>query len=215
MPTITRLVAQQRNKERVNVYLDGTFAFGLALEEALRLRIGQSLSEHEVEALRDEDGYHKAYQRALDYLSRRPRSQQEMVRYLRDKEVSESQRARIVARLERAGLLDDAAFARYWIENRDAFRPKGPQALRFELRQKGLEDKTINEALAESELDPVEGAMRVARSYLPRLRQIEERQQFHNKLASHLARRGFGWEVIRPIAEQLWAEHQADFPPSE
>lgn len=215
MPTVTRLVAQKRDKERVNVYLDGTFAFGLTLEEAYRLRIGQELSDAEVEALRDEDGYHKAYARALEYLSRRPRSQKEMDRYLRDKDVKEEHRARVLERLERVGLLNDAAFARYWIENRDAFRPKGPQALRFELRQKGLDDSTINDALAESEADPMEGAMRVAQSYLPRLRQIEERQQFHKKLAAHLARRGFGWGVITPIVEQLWREHQADLPPSE
>jgi regulatory protein len=120
---VTRLVIQQNNKERVNVYLDGDFAFGLTLDEAIRLKVGQLLSEEEVTALQAEDLYHKAYQRALDYLARRPRSQKEIERYLSKKEVSESNIERVCERLTELGFLDDLAFASYWIENREAFRP--------------------------------------------------------------------------------------------
>ena len=63
MQKVTRLVVQKRNKGRVNVYLDGEFAFGLALVEANRLKIGQDLSEDEVAALHEEDAYHKALHR--------------------------------------------------------------------------------------------------------------------------------------------------------
>lgn len=212
MPTVTRLVAQKRDKERVNLYLDGSFAFGLALEEAIHLRIGQELSEAEVEGLRDEDGYHRAYSRSLDYLSRRPRSESELDRYLREREVSEAHRARVIERLRRNGFLDDAAFAQYWIENRETFRPKGAMALRAELRQKGLDETIINQSLAESELDEEEGAYRVARRYVPRLAEITERHLFQQKLAAPLSRRGFSWEVIRSVADRLWDELQSGLP---
>lgn len=206
MRTVTRLVLQKKNKERVNVYLDDEFAFGLALEEAIRLKKGQQLTDEQVEALRHEDEYHRAYMRSLDYLSRRPRSQREIERYLQRKEVSALHIERVVERLTRARLLDDLAFAHYWIENRDAFRPRGPRAIHHELRQKGVDETIIESALATSETDELEGAYRVARKKLPRLRDIQDPWQFQQKLAGYLARRGFGWDVIQQVSERLWQE---------
>jgi regulatory protein len=209
---ITRLAYQTRNKERVNVYLDGEFAFGLALAEAIRLKVGQELSEGDVEALQRTDSYHRAYQRALDYLSRRPRSCQEIRRYLSGKELPEEEIQRVIDRLLDLGFLDDLAFARYWIENRDTFRPRGAMAIRYELRQKGVDGTIIDEALQSEELNEVESAYRVARKRLPRLRDIQERREFQEKLAAYLSRRGFRWETIREVSEQLWKTREDDQP---
>ena len=52
-----------------------------------------------------------------------------------------------IARLAESGLVDDAAFAQYWVENREEFRPRAGRALRFELRRKGLADSDINAAI--------------------------------------------------------------------
>ena len=76
--TITALIAQKRNKDRVNVYLDGEFAFGLAAIEAIRLRQGQVLSDEEIEHLKALDEIERAHERALNLLSYRPRSAQEI-----------------------------------------------------------------------------------------------------------------------------------------
>lgn len=210
MSQITRLTIQQRDKERVNVYLDGEFAFGLVLEAAIRLKVGQQLTEEDIAALRDEDAYHKAHQRTLDFISRRPRSSQEVMRYLTKHEVAAPHIERLVARLTEVGLLNDLAFARYWIENRDTFRPKGAQAIRYELRQKGVNATIIDEALADSEQDETESAYRVAVKLLPRLRAIPDRYLFQRKLAAHLGRRGFGWDAIREVSERLWAARDED-----
>ena len=204
MKKVTRLVIQQRNKERVNVYLDDEFAFGLALMEAVQLKVGQTLTDEQIADLKDEDQYHKAYSRSLDYLSRRPRSRQEIERYLKGKEVPEPTIERVLARLTKAQFLDDLAFAHYWIENRDAFRPRGVRALRYELRQKGLDETIINEALNSSELDEIDSAYRVGAKQLYRLQSIEDRREFQQRLATYLARRGFNWETIREVSEQLW-----------
>jgi regulatory protein len=201
---VTRLVIQQRNKERVNVYLDDEFAFGLALVEAVHLKVGQTLTDEQIADLKDEDQYHKAYSRSLDFLSRRPRSRQEIERYLKGKEVPEPTIERVVARLTKAQFLDDLAFAHYWIENRDSFRPRGVRALRYELRQKGLDETIINEALNSSELDEIDSAYRVGAKQLYRLQSIEDRREFQQRLATYLARRGFNWETIREVSEQLW-----------
>ncbi|MGB0387462.1 MAG: regulatory protein RecX [Ardenticatenaceae bacterium] len=204
MKKITRLVYQKRDKGRVNVYLDDEFAFGLALVEAVHLKVGQMLSEDEIAVLQDKDAYQRAYQRSLDYLTRRPRSCGEIEQYLLKKNVSSANIERIVERLTELNLLDDLAFANYWIENRENFRPRGKYALRHELRQKGVSETIIEQALAQVEMDEVESAYRVALKKWPRLRAVESQWQLQQKLAGYLGRRGFDWNVIREVSARLW-----------
>ena len=134
MSTITRLQIQKNNKERVNVFLDDEYAFGVALDIAVELRKGQELDAADIARLRDADTLTQAYQRAVRYLGSRPRSQAEIERYLRGKEYDDGVIAATVERLLVQGYLDDAAFAQYWRENRDRFRPRSAAALRAELR---------------------------------------------------------------------------------
>lgn len=209
---------QQRNKERVNVYLDGDFAFGLVLIEAARLRVGQELTPAEVERLKQADQYHRAHEQALNYLSYRPRSIAEVRRYLRQKAVADEHIEQIVERLTAVGLLDDEAFARFWMEDREAHRPRSTSALRYELQQKGVDGQTIQRALEELDLDETESAYRAAAQKRSRFQSITDRAAFFRTIGGFLARRGFGWDVARAVAERLWHECQtarADGTPRE
>ena len=206
--TITALVVQKRNKERVNVYLDGEFAFGLAMIEALKLHKGQKLSDEEITQLQALDEIEKAHERALNYLSYRPRSVDE-VRQNLSKKYPESAVEIVIERLERTGLLNDQAFARFWVENRDQFKPRSERALRYELRQKGVSDADIDLAL--ETLDESDAARRAAEEQVRRYRQADE-GTFRKRLSSFLARRGFSYGIIRDVVDQLWDErsHQTD-----
>lgn len=204
MKKITRLVVQKKDKQRVNVYLDDEFAFGLALVEAIDLKVGQLLDQKEIAILQDKDAYQKALSRALDYLTRRPRSHQEIKKYLLKKEVSPTHIQAVLTRLTDLNLLDDLVFAHYWIENREAFRPRGEYALRYELRQKGVSETIIDTALSEVEIDEVESAYRVAQKKQRRWYGIENQWKLQQKVGSYLSRRGFGWDVIREVSQRLW-----------
>lgn len=204
--TITALVAQKRNKERVNVYIDGSFAFGLAMIEALKLHKGQQLSDADIERLQVLDQVELAHTQALNFLSYRPRSIAETRRNLKDKDYPDEAIDEVIARLERAGLLDDLAFARYWIDNRDVFKPRGVLALRHELRQKGVDDRAIDEAL--SDYDETDAAYRAAQAKAGRYAR-EDEQVFRKRLASFLSRRGFPYPIVRDAVDRLWKE-QAD-----
>ena len=204
MKKITRLVIQKKDKERVNVYLDDEFAFGLALVEAMHLKVGQLLNETEIALLQEKDAYQKALARSLDYLTRRPRSIQEIKQYLTKKEVSPAHIEAVLARLTELDFLDDLAFAQYWIENREAFRPRGHYALRYELRQKGVSETIIEQALSLVEIDEVESAYRVAQKNKRRWRGVESQWQLQQKVSGYLGRRGFGWDVIREVSQRLW-----------
>jgi regulatory protein len=126
-----------------------------------------------------------------------------VVTYLRRRNVSDSQVESIAERLERAGLLDDEAFARFWVENRERFRPRGPLALRYELRNKGLSDTVIESALAP--VDAEASAYRAAEKKMHRLAHLD-RPTFDRKMVEYLARRGFAYDVAREVTERCWAE---------
>jgi len=203
--TITALVAQKRNKERVNIYLDGEFAFGLAMIEALKLHKGQKLSDEDIARLQALDEIEKAHERALNYLSYRPRSVDEVRRNLSEK-YPEPAIEMVLERLERAGLLDDQAFARFWVENRDQFKPRSERALRYELRQKGIDDADIDLAL--EALDEADAARRAADDQVRRYRHADE-ETFRKRMSDFLARRGFSYGIIRDVVDQLWDERSS------
>lgn len=202
---ITALVAQKRNKERVNVYLDGEFAFGLATIEALKLHKGQELSDADIERLKALDEVEVAHERALHFLSYRPRSTEEVRRNLRNskRNFGETAIENTIGRLERAGLLDDEAFARYWVENRERFSPRSARALRHELRQKGVPDRAIEAAI--DEVDEAGAAYQAAQDRLSRYAGADE-ETFRKRLGGYLSRRGFSYGVVREALDRLWEE---------
>jgi regulatory protein len=205
--TITALKAQKRNPERVNVYLDGSYAFGLAAIEAARLQRGQVLSDEDIKRLKERDSFEKARNRVLRFLSYRPRSEAEVRRYLQGKGVSPVIAEEVIERLTRAKLLDDLAFARYWVENREKFKPRGLRMLRHELRQKGVNAKIIAQALAD--LNEEESAYRAATQRGRRLAHLDQ-ASFRQKLSSYLLRRGFPYGVVNPTVECIWQELGAE-----
>lgn len=200
---VTALKAQARDKGRVNVYLDGQFAIGLAAIVAARLKVGQTLSDEDLRRLEAADAGEQAYERALRLLSYRARSEAEVRRGLRRHKTPDEVVEQVVERLKRAGLLDDAAFARLWIEDRATFRPRGRRALRSELRAKGLSPAAIDAAL--SEVDDAQAAYAAARKRAARLTDLAE-ADFRRRLGDFLARRGFDYDIIGEVVEKTWRE---------
>jgi regulatory protein len=206
---VTALKVQSRNPKRVNVYLDGQFAFGLAKIEAIRLRVGQELDEAAVARLHQADDEEEAYERALKLLSIRPRSEDEIRRKLREHKVADETIEAVLAHLRRAGLIDDAAFANYWVENRTTFRPRSQRMLKAELKRKGVDDVAL--ALALTGTNDAEAAYAVAAKRVRSARLAAGTYlEFRRKLGDYLARRGFDYETIGPIVERLWKENHPD-----
>ena len=205
--TISALKVQKKNRDRVSIFLDGRFAFGVPAIVAAPLKVGQLLSDSEIEALQERGTVEGAYNQVLNFLSYRPRSRSEVVTYLQGRDVSEQQAESIIARLERVGLLDDDEFARFWVENRENHRPKGLRALRYELRGKGLSNDVIERALAS--VDVSDSAYRAAGKKARQLRHVDG-STFRRKMVAYLARRGFDYEVAREAVERHWSELELD-----
>jgi regulatory protein len=203
---ITAIEPQQKNPQRVNVYLDGEFAFGLAVVVAAWLRVGQELGEEKIASLKTQDEGEVTYQKALHFLSFRPRSLAEVRQNLSKRGISESLIEETLNRLQSNRQIDDEAFARAWVENRNTFRPRGKPALRMELRRKGLSDEIVQSVLS-TQVDEAALAITTARKYARRLVGLEW-PEFRQKLSGFLARRGFSYTTLAPVVSEVWKETQ-------
>jgi len=191
--TITAISVQKRNPQRVNVYLDGEYAFGLARIVAAWLRVGDVLSDEKIADLQAQNSYEVAFQNALHFISYRERSEDEVRRKLADKGFSEPVVDHTIERLREHKILDDARFAQTWVENRAAFRPRGHRVL-------ALSEATDEDTLA------YQAAERMAKRFASL-----DRDEFRKKMYAFLARRGFNYETIAQTVNRLWKElHQLD-----
>jgi regulatory protein len=191
---------ERRGGRRSNIYVDGRYAFSLSTELAITLRVGESMSEAR--------SVWRAYDAALHFLGSRPRSEREIRDRLARHEYDPYVVDRVIARLRQIKLVDDAAFATYWVEQRATHRPRGARLLKQELRQKGVSQDVVSEALLE---DDENGAYRAAARKAVSLRALDERT-FKQRLGAFLQRRGYGYETVRSVVNRLWADRAVSEP---
>jgi len=212
---ITALEQQAHSPERVNLYLDGIFALGISAELMLKLdlHLDQEISDADLEQLKSEEARQQAVERAINYLSFRPRSQAEVRRYLRKKETPPEIIEAVLERLGRLDYVNDRAFASFWVENREQFNPRGSQALRNELRLKGVEREIIDEAVNEEHDEDL--ALHAGRKKARSLLRAPEMDYatFRQRLGGFLARRGFSYEVTARVVRTLWLEGKEEGNP--
>lgn len=208
--TVTQLRFQKKNTDRVNVYLDDAYAFALPALEAAKLRKGQFLSDAEVAALRTVDAEAKARDKAVRFLAVRPRSEWEVRQNLKryrprnGEPLNDTQIEQVIDWLKARDYLNDRDFARYWVEQRNRFKPMSPRALHYELRRKGVSAQ-IAESVVGANSVAEEAALDAARQRAYRWYSLSE-EEFQQKMASFLQRRGFGWDVVRDVIQQVWQE---------
>jgi regulatory protein len=205
---ITALEPQMNNPDRINLFVDGRFLMGVNAVVVLQmgLRLEQELSPEQLEQLQSEEIEQRAVDRALNYISYRPRSREEVRRYLRRKETPPEIIETALARLDRLDFVNDRTFAGFWIESREHFSPRGARALKNELRMKGVERDVVDE-LVNDEQDE-ERALRAGRKKAITLVNASniDYATFRNRLGSFLQRRGFSYQVVTKTVRELWKE---------
>jgi len=209
MKTITALRREKAGRGgKVRVYLDGKPAFWLEKEVAEKhhLRTGQELNDDEIEALTRANSFQRCLTAALRYLEYRPHSEEEMRQKLARRGFESDYINSAISKLKEQGLIDDAAFARFWQENRQSFRPRSQRMTRLELRRKGIDSTIINRVIGE--IDDSESAYRVA-STRARLLKSVDYDTFRRRLGEYLRRRGFDYEVIGHTIAKIWTERDS------
>jgi regulatory protein len=207
-PTITAIVRQKR-RPRADLYLDGTCALTIGLELIAErgLGVGDPLPEALRRELEMEDQRRGATAAALRSLAVQPRSEQDLRDRLTRRAFPRHAINAAVERMQELGYLNDVAFARFWVEARQAATPRSRRALAFELGRKGVNRELAAETTAG--LSDEDAAFEAAQRRLRTLRGLD-RATFTRRLGSFLASRGFSYGVARKTVDRCWEDIAAD-----
>lgn len=147
-----------------------------------------------------DDHFEKYYLKAVYFLKFRLRSVKEIHDHLKKKNAPEEIIKRVIATLEEQKFLNDREFANWWIESRARFRSKGKRIVELELRQKGISQEIIEEAMASEKAEDVpdeaEQLSRLIEQRFPKYKHLEK-MEIYQKLGAFLARRGYTWDQIK------------------
>jgi regulatory protein len=199
MPVVTAIRQQRRRPDRYSVYLDGKYelSLGEAQLAELSLRVDEQVDAARLSQLQRNSAFSKAIMRAHNLILHRPRSRVELTRYLMGKDDDEELAARVLEEFEREGLIDDARFARQWVEDRRSLG-YSTMRLRQELRQKGIATELADSVLTELAGDEVS----VVGDLIDR-RRLRARYPDDQKLIQHLQGKGFSHATIKAALERL------------
>ena len=205
---ITDISLQVKDKNRVNISVDGKYRFSLDVFQVgeLGLKLGKEYSDDELVALEIESQFGKLYARALEYSMVRPRSTKELRDYLWRKTLTRKMRnkggeliekpgvskevtERVLARLIEKGYVDDEKFARFWFEHRFMQKGTSLRRLRLELAQKGIEKHITEQLISENIRSDEEELQKII---LKKRGRYPDRQKF----IQYLVRQGFSYDMV-------------------
>lgn len=205
---ITDIRQAVKNQNRVNVFVDNEYSFSLDIAQLIdfKLKIGTELTQTDVNKYQHASSYGKVYQRTLEWVLSRPRSIRETEDYLRKKQydlkkqedknaaLENEEVAKIISTLIEKKYLNDATYAKYYVENR--FTKKGISAkrLRMELNKKGISNSIIEEVLSSGVRNDEEEIKKII---------AKKRSKYDDeKLTNYLLRQGFDYELVRTLIQQ-------------
>lgn len=200
---ITKIEVQKRNKERVNIYIDDEFAFGLATEVMMRnfLKKGQVLTEEYINNILLEEEFYNAKEKALHFLGYRQRSKKEIVDRLKKDDIEDFIIEKVIFFLEDQQLLDDYEFAKSFAKDKIRLNNYGPQKIRYELYKKGI-DKDIVDRVLDLDDSEYERALEAGEKKLYSYRNDKPQDQYR-KLSAFLQRRGFSYSCVKDVVKEL------------
>jgi len=197
VPTITS-IKKQKSFNRVNVYLDGKFGFGIDLDSfvKLNLRVEQELTEAEVGQVVKKAEFQKTYEKILKYSTLRPRSKKELTDWLKRKKIHRSIYTKLFNRLKRLELIDDYKFAQWWVSQRIQFRGKSTLEITQELHQKGIDRNIIKKILGKSNINEDKIIVKLINKNKWRWSKYDKDLR-KKKMRDYLMRRGFRWDAVK------------------
>lgn len=200
---ITAISPQKHNANRVNIHLDDEYAFSLSRIVAAWLQTGSLIDDEKIDRLKAEDELEKAYQRALNWISYRTRTEVEIKTRLEKLSIPPAFIQIVIERLKRNQLIDDEEFAVRWIQERNNNHPRSKKALAFELKQHGVDSEII-----EDTIKSVDDSQQAYLSALKKARQLKDLEwfEYRQKMLRYLAGKGFSFGTSTEAAKRVWDE---------
>ncbi|MDB5355821.1 MAG: regulatory protein RecX [Phycisphaerales bacterium] len=213
MPSITKITEQRRRANRRNVFLDGTFAFGVNLNviAKFRLREGMTLSDAQVLEIQRGEVRQECFDKAMQYLQMRLHSRAELGKKLMRREYGQAVVDGVLDDLVRLGYLNDEQFARTKALSASEHKHHGRRRVKIELLKSGIKGDIADRALDDvfAQTDSLANAKLLARKQGPRLRKLDPTVA-RRRLVGMLQRRGFDYETIKPVVDEVLGGRDAD-----
>ena len=207
MSTVTAIQRLARRRRADVSFEDGTaLSLGLDLIVERGLAVGATLTPVQRRDLETEDQRRLAVAGALRLLAAHPRSEKDLRQRLRRRGLPPPAVDAAVERMKELGYLNDTAFARFWVDSRQAATPRSRRYVSFELQRQGVDRETAEEAVAD--IADVDVAYDAAQRRLRALRGLD-RPAFERRLGAFLSNRGFGYGVARQVIDRCWSEQAA------
>lgn len=196
---ITDIKSQVKRAGRYSVFVDGKYTFSLGELELVNagLKVGQELTAEELTGLQDTARLDKAYDRALNFIAIRRRSEWEIREYLKRKDYEQEIIGVVLSKLGEYGYVNDEAFATAWVESRRLLKATSKRRLQQELRAKRVADDIIGQVLSDDEADEGE----ILKELIAKKRQ-QTRYQDDLKLMQYLVRQGYNYGDIKAALTQ-------------
>lgn len=213
MPTITK-ISEQRRPNRRNVWLDGTFAFGVNLNVVARFRLreGMILTTEQVMEIERGEVRQEVFDKATQYLGQRLHSRAELHRKLVRGEYGERVINDVLDQLEKLDYVDDKRFAIAKATSAAQHKHHGKRRAAVELMKAGVTGETARRALEDvyETHDSMAVARQLAEKKAPSLRRLDP-VVARRRLVGMLLRRGFTYDDIRPVIDEvLGKDHDGD-----
>lgn len=197
-------IEPQRNIKRVNIFIDGNFAFGLTVDLRFKygLHIDDEITQDFIDNILKAEEQVKVTEHALNLLSYRQRSEKEIIAALNRKGYEETYIQHTLEYLKRNKFIDDYAFANSFIKDKQNLNGYGSVRIKFELMKKGISKDIIEATLVLEEDEEFDIAMLIA---LKKLKSYEgqDKNAIYRKLGGFLQRKGYSYDIVSKILREL------------
>lgn len=197
-------IEPQRNKKRVNVYVDDLFTIGIdeELKFKHKLEVGMEVNDDFIKEVLKAEEQNKVTNHALNLLSFRQRSEKEIYTSLKKKGYEDFYIENAIAYCKEQKYLDDRAFAKAFIRDKINLNKLGEQRIKYELLRKGISQDIIDDVLILDEDEQFEAAFQLAEKRLPSYRK-DDRNATYRKLSGFLQRRGYSFDIVSKVMREI------------
>lgn len=205
MGIITKIEAQKKNNDRVNIYVDEKFfkAIYKELVFTFNLKKGQEIDPNYLKNILDDEMYMKAKNKALNILSKASQSEKQIKQKL-SKDFDEDTIDRVLKFLQKYKFVDDEDLANRIVSTNVNLNKYGKNKIKQNLYNKGIDKNIIEQAIDEIDSDKeLENAFYLAKKRYERVKNEDSRKAYQ-KIGNHLAYKGFNYDIIKKVLNKLF-----------
>lgn len=205
MAVITKIEIQKRNKERVNIYLDGEYALSISAELVYKenLKVKDNIDIDKIKAVADKESYIRCKNSAIKIIERSYKTEKEVVEKLKLKGYEDRHIEASIEFLKNYNFLNDDYYAEAFV--RDRLNTRGSQKIKQDLMKKGISRDIIEEKL--SEIDKTaekEVAIKLAEKKLRVIKKSEnDTYKISGKLYRFLISKGYAYDIVKEVVKEV------------